>query len=79
MNGYSIRVAEAIKNADGNLPGVQLGRKCLERDIPVARVAGILRVTRQTVYSWFLGRSKPQPHHVRGIETFLTAFDHAQD
>lgn len=75
MNGYSIRVAEAIKNADGNLPGVQLGRKCLEHDIPVTRVAATLKVTRQTVYSWFLGKANPQPHHVRGVEIFLAAFD----
>ncbi len=77
MNGYSIRVAEAIKNADGNLPGVQLGLKCLERDIPVTRVASILKVTRQTVYNWFCGKSQPQPHHLHGVETFLTAFEHS--
>lgn len=71
MNGYSIRVAEAIKNADGSLPGVQLGRRCLERDIPVVEVARILKVTRPTVYNWFCGKSKPQPHHIRGIEDFL--------
>lgn len=74
MNGYSIRIAEAIRNADDNLPGVQLGRKCLERDIPVARVARILKVTRQTVYSWFCGKSHPQPHHLHGVEVFLKAF-----
>ena len=76
MNGYSIRVAEAIKNADGSLPGVQLGRRCLEKDISVATVANILKVTRQTVYSWFCGKAKPHPHHIHGIEVFLTAFEH---
>ena len=75
MNGYSIRVAEAIKNADGNLPGVQLGRKCLERDVYVAEVARILMVTRQTVYSWFCGKSHPQPRHLHGVEVFLTTFE----
>lgn len=77
MNGYSIRVAEAIKNADGSLPGVQLGRRCLDRDIPVAEVARILKVTRQTVYNWFCGKSKPLPHHIHGIEVFLVAFEHS--
>jgi hypothetical protein len=77
MSGYSIRVAEAIKNADGNLPGVQLGRKCLDRDISVTTVARTLGVTRQTVYNWFSGKVKPQPHYVRGIETFLAAFEHS--
>lgn len=75
MNGYSIRVAEAIKNADGNLQGVQLGRKCLERDVPVAEVARTLKVTRQTIYSWFCGKSQPQPRHLHGVETFLATFE----
>lgn len=71
MNGYSIRVAEAIRTADGNLPGVRLGRWCLDRDIPVAEVARILKVTRQTVYSWFVGKAQPQPRHIEVIEEFV--------
>ena len=49
MRGYSIRVAEAIQEADGNLLGVQLGRACLARDISVSAAAEALGVTRQTV------------------------------
>lgn len=77
MNGYTIRVAEMIRQADGDLPGVRLGRKCLEKDIPVSEVARILKVTRQTVYKWFCGKATPTPHHVHGIEVFLTAFEHS--
>lgn len=75
MNGYSIRVAEAIKTADGDLLGVQLGRKCLERDIPVTEAARILKVTRQTVYSWFCGKSQPTPRHVSMVEAYLRSLE----
>jgi DNA-binding transcriptional regulator YiaG len=63
MQGYTIRVAEAINNADGDLAGVQLGRLCIKHDIAVSKVAKYLGVTRQTVYSWFVGRSQPQPQY----------------
>ena len=71
MQGYSIRIAEAIKNADGDLLGVQLGRLCLERDISVAEVAHTLKVTRQTVYGWFTGTTLPQASHESGIRVWL--------
>jgi transcriptional regulator with XRE-family HTH domain len=73
MLGYSIRVAEAIKAADGNLLGVQLGRACLARDIPVSDVARRLKVTRQTVYHWFLGESDPRGDTRDAIQTYLAS------
>jgi hypothetical protein len=73
MQGYSIRVAEAIKEADSNLLGVQLGRACLARDIPVSAVAEELKVTRQTVYHWFLGLSKPRACVRDAIQTYLVS------
>ena len=63
MRGYSISLAEAIKSADGNLLGVQLGLFCLEHNISAIEVARTLGVTRQTVYNWFRGDTVPQPHH----------------
>jgi hypothetical protein len=54
MQGYTIRIAQGIKEADGNLMGVKLGRVCLDQDIPVSTVAEALGVTRQTIYYWFL-------------------------
>ena len=71
MRGYSIRVAEAVKEADGNLLGVQLGRACLARDIPVAAIAVDLGVTRQTVYNWFLGLSEPRGAISEAIRVYL--------
>lgn len=74
MQGYTIRVAKEIKNADGDLPGVRLGRLCIERDVAVADVARILKVTRQTVYRWFCGKALPHPHHRKMIEELLSGF-----
>lgn len=71
MRGYSIRVAEAIKKADGNSLGVQLGRVCLAQDVPVSTVAEALGVTRQTVYAWFMGDSKPQGPICDAIQSYI--------
>ena len=75
MRGYSIRVAEAIKAGDSAHLGVQLGRACLARDIPVSDVAKGLRVTRQTVYHWFLGLSEPRGGARDAIQTYLASLD----
>lgn len=59
--GYSRNFVRDNQNADPFHVGVQLGRLCIERDIPVQDVADYLHVSRQTVYMWFLGRVTPQP------------------
>lgn len=69
--GYTIKVAEAIKNADGSLLGVQLGRICLDRDISVLEAARTLGVTRQTVYQWFCGETTPQAHHLDMMQEWM--------
>lgn len=71
MQGYTIRVAEAINNADGNLAGVQLGRLCIKYDIAVSQVARDLGVTRQTVYSWFVGKSQPQAYYDTAVRRMI--------
>ena len=65
--GYSQRFIKDNKLADEFHPGVQLGRICIEKDIPVQDVADHLGVSRQAVYMWFLGRSMPQPRHVDAL------------
>jgi len=59
--GYSRNFIAANKAADPFHVGVQLGRLCIERDIPIADVAEYLKVSRQTVYLWFLGETTPHP------------------
>lgn len=55
--GYSLLMADEIKSADSQLLGVQLGRVCLNKDIPVSDVASFFGVSRMTVYSWFRGKT----------------------
>ena len=71
MYGYSIRVAEAVRNADESLLGVQLGRECIERNISIVDVARTLNVSRQTVYSWFTGLTHPHPHRTEAILVWM--------
>jgi len=58
--GYSSRLIEQNKKADDTLLGVQLGRVCIQRDVPVSDVASHLGVTRQTIYNWFCGVNSPR-------------------
>lgn len=69
--GYTIKVADAIKNADGSLIGVQLGLLCLKRGISVIEVASTLGVTRQTVYQWFCGETHPHERHLDAIKSWM--------
>ena len=59
-NGYSHNTVRSIEQADSGLVGVALGQVCVRRNIPVAEVAQLLGVSRQTVYSWFAGRHSPR-------------------
>jgi transcriptional regulator with XRE-family HTH domain len=70
-SGYSLRVAEAIRKANGRSLGVQLGRACLAQDISVLEVAAALGVSRQTVYQWFTGVSAPRGAACELIELYL--------
>ena len=45
-----------LKDGDPTLLGVQLGRLCVEANLPVAYVAIALEVTRNTVHLWFRGQ-----------------------
>jgi transcriptional regulator with XRE-family HTH domain len=59
--GYSRNFIEANRMADPFHVGVQLGRLCIARDIPVQDVADYLKVSRQAIYMWFIGRAQPHP------------------
>ena len=57
--GYSLRIIELNRSADEELLGVKLGRVCIRNNMPVSVLAARLGVSRQTVYNWFVGTSKP--------------------
>jgi hypothetical protein len=70
--GYSLRLVKLNKAAGKSL-GAQLGRVCIENNVPVASVAEHLGVSRQTVYSWFIGVSKPRSGTEERIKAFITS------
>jgi hypothetical protein len=57
--GYSLGLIERNSRASEKKLGVQLGRVCINHNVPVSVVASRFGVTRQTVYNWFGGISSP--------------------
>ncbi len=53
---YSDKFLLALSQADPTQLGVQLGRICVDANIPATYIAKALGVTRMTVYSWFRGQ-----------------------
>jgi transcriptional regulator with XRE-family HTH domain len=72
--GYSRKFAAANKKADSSHVGVQLGRICIAKDIPVPDVAEYLGVSRQAVYLWFLGKSTPHPKTRETLKELIARF-----
>jgi len=60
-----------IKSANQQLLGVQLGRVCLNKDIPVSDVASFFGVSRMTVYSWFRGKSIVSGKHAEKMQKLV--------
>jgi len=60
--GYSKKIILANQEASDESIGVQLGRYCISRDIPVSEIADYFSVTRMTIYGWFDGTHIPSDH-----------------
>lgn len=58
MRGYSQIVIEANQSASSGL-GVELGALCISIKYPAQLVAKELKISRQTVYDWFSGKTNP--------------------
>ena len=72
--GYSRKFVSSNKKADQSHVGVQLGKICITRDIPVQDVAEYLSVSRQAVYMWFLGKSLPHPNMRETLRDLIKTF-----
>ena len=70
MRGYSQSIIEANKKAK-ETTGTLFGRMCIARKYPASQVAKELHVSRQTVYDWFSGRTKPSRHLEPSVKSFL--------
>ena len=71
--GYDQFVVRDVLAATPVTPAIELGRFCVEHNIPVEQIADRLGVTRTTVYSWFTGRSKPRPAKVEAVIALLAS------
>jgi DNA-binding XRE family transcriptional regulator len=58
MRGYSQIIIETNQKATETV-GTLLGALCISLKYPVSQVAKELNVSRQTVYDWFSGKTKP--------------------
>jgi DNA-binding transcriptional regulator YiaG len=73
--GYSYDMVKKNSAASAKSAGVKLGRFCIKNDISAAKVAKSFKVSTQTVYNWFTGKSNPHPWFEEKIEDFLAKHD----
>jgi transcriptional regulator with XRE-family HTH domain len=71
VRGYYISTRKRLEQADQSHIGVQLGLLCIDHDVSVHAVAQRLGVTRQTVYSWFLGQRQPSQRMTQRIADYI--------
>lgn len=63
MIGYSFRIRDLNRKGNKQNIGVQLGKHCIQNNVPVSLVMETLGVSKQTVYNWFAGVHKPAIAH----------------
>lgn len=73
--GYSAKTIQLNKRADSNRLGVALGKASIKLGISVADVAGTLKVSRQTIYNWFIGSYDPKDIYTKSITSLLNSFN----
>jgi hypothetical protein len=56
MRSYSNKFLLELRDADPTRVGVQLGRVCVDANLPAVYVAKVLEVSKTTVYAWFRGQ-----------------------
>lgn len=76
--GYSANTVALNKKADKHRLGVALGRLSIELNMPVAEVAGRLRVSRQTVYNWFIGANDPNKDVAKRVIQLLELLEYTK-
>lgn len=67
---YSEDFLLELQRADPTMLGVQLGRLCVEANLPAAYVAKALETSRMSVYKWFRGRGIREDKR-KTIEVFM--------
>jgi len=73
--GYSAKTIQLNKRADSSMLGVALGRAAIKLGISVADVALTLKVSRQTVYNWFIGVYTPNGDVSKDVARLLNSLN----
>lgn len=56
MRSYGEKFLLELRDADPTRLGVQLGRLCVDANLPALYVAKVLQVSKTTIYAWFRGQ-----------------------
>ena len=56
MRSYGQKFLLELCDADATRLGVQLGRSCVDANLPALYVSNVLDVSKTTVYAWFRGQ-----------------------
>jgi hypothetical protein len=67
---YGDKFIRELTQADGTKLGVQLGRLCVDNNLPASYVAVALETTPTTIYSWFRGQGIRE-HKRKIVEVFI--------
>jgi hypothetical protein len=62
--GYDSLFILKVREADQRPDVLHLAEVCIEKNIPVAEVAGMFGATRASVYNWMTGKSAPSPRYL---------------
>lgn len=71
---YGEKFLRGLADGDPASVGVQLGRACVEANLPAAYVARVMGVARMTIYKWFRGHSITEKN-LRTIAAFMRLID----
>lgn len=70
MRSYGQKFLLELRDADPTRLGVQLGRLCVDANLPALYVAKVLKVSKTTVYEWFRGQYIRESNR-RTVEAFI--------
>jgi hypothetical protein len=69
--GYTLSIIRKNAEADQSKIGVQLGRVCISKNVPVQTVASYFGMTRSGIYYWFSGEREPRKVAAQEIKDFI--------
>mgnify|MGYP001065937451 CR=1 FL=1 len=70
MRSYGQKFLLELRDADPTRLGVQLGRLCVDANIPALYVSRVLKVSKTTIYAWFRGQYIREENR-KAVEVFI--------